>query len=153
MYSLVHVTFNCCSYCLVTKSCPTLCNPMDCSPPDSFVHGIFQARILEFHSPKSSDPLPLPQSPKDCSIHLCLFCCHVRNESPDQVQYRMLGAGALGWPRGMARGGRKHCTKLQGYSHERWKTSPLSQSSLPGGRDREEIYYRTNVFFPLVPTS
>ena len=20
-------------------------------------------------------PLPLPQSPKDCSIHLCLFCC------------------------------------------------------------------------------
>ena len=27
--------------------CPTLCNPMDCSPPDSSVHGIFQARILE----------------------------------------------------------------------------------------------------------
>ena len=28
------------------QSCPTLCNPMDCSPPGSFVHGIFQARIL-----------------------------------------------------------------------------------------------------------
>ena len=27
------------------------------------------------HSPKSFHPLPLPQSPKDCSIHLCLFCC------------------------------------------------------------------------------
>ena len=27
------------------------------------------------HSPKSSHPLPLPQSPKDCSLHLCLFCC------------------------------------------------------------------------------
>ena len=27
------------------------------------------------HSPKSSHLLPLPQSPKDCSIHLCLFCC------------------------------------------------------------------------------
>ena len=26
-------------------------------------------------SPKSSPPLPLPQSPKDYSIHLCLFCC------------------------------------------------------------------------------
>ena len=39
---------HCCSYCLVTKSCPTLYNPMDCSPPDSFVHGIFQARILEW---------------------------------------------------------------------------------------------------------
>ena len=30
----------------VAKQCPTLCNPMDCSPPDS-VHGIFQARILK----------------------------------------------------------------------------------------------------------
>ena len=32
----------------VTKSCPTLCNPMDCSPPGSSVHGILQARILEW---------------------------------------------------------------------------------------------------------
>ena len=29
-------------------SCPTLCNPMDCSPPGSSVHGIFQVRILEW---------------------------------------------------------------------------------------------------------
>ena len=29
--------------------------------------------MFQCHSPKSS--LPLPQSPKDCSIHLCLFCC------------------------------------------------------------------------------
>ena len=32
----------------VTQSCPTLCNPMDCSLPDASVHGIFQARILEW---------------------------------------------------------------------------------------------------------
>ena len=31
----------------VTESCPTLSNPMDCSPPASSVHGIFQARVLE----------------------------------------------------------------------------------------------------------
>ena len=31
--------------------------------------------MFQFHSPKSSYPLPLPQSSKDCSIHLCLFCC------------------------------------------------------------------------------
>ena len=31
----------------VTKSCLTLCNPIDCSPPGSSVHGILQARILE----------------------------------------------------------------------------------------------------------
>ena len=30
----------------VTQSCPTLCDTMDCSPPGSSVHGIFQARIL-----------------------------------------------------------------------------------------------------------
>ena len=33
--------------CLVTQACLTLCNPMDCSPPGSSVHGILQARILE----------------------------------------------------------------------------------------------------------
>ena len=32
---------------LVTQSCLTLCNPMDCSPQDSSVHGILQLRILE----------------------------------------------------------------------------------------------------------
>ena len=31
--------------------------------------------MFQSHSPKSSHPLPLPQSPKVCSIHLCLFCC------------------------------------------------------------------------------
>ena len=31
--------------------------------------------MFQCHSPKSSHPLPLPQSPKDCSIHLCLFSC------------------------------------------------------------------------------
>ena len=30
----------------VTQSCPTLCDPMDCSPPGSSIHGIFQARGL-----------------------------------------------------------------------------------------------------------
>ena len=33
---------------LVTQSCPTLCNPMDCSPPGSSVGGILQAGILEW---------------------------------------------------------------------------------------------------------
>ena len=33
---------------LVTPSCPTLCDPMRCSPPGSSVHGTLQARILEW---------------------------------------------------------------------------------------------------------
>ena len=41
---------------LVAQSCPTFCYPMDCSPPGSSVHGILQARILQW--------LPLP-SPAD----------------------------------------------------------------------------------------
>ena len=41
--------------CLVTQSCLTLCHPMNCSVPGSSVHGILQARILEwvvFPSPR-----------------------------------------------------------------------------------------------------
>ena len=34
--------------CLVPQSCLTFCDPMDCSPPGSFVHGISQARILDW---------------------------------------------------------------------------------------------------------
>ena len=40
-------SISCC--CLVTKSCPTLCDSMDYSPPGSSVHGTSQARILECH--------------------------------------------------------------------------------------------------------
>ena len=32
----------------VAQSCPTLSDPMDCSPPGSSIHGIFQARLLEW---------------------------------------------------------------------------------------------------------
>ena len=34
--------------CSVVQSCPTLCNPMDCSPTGSSVHGISQAEIMEW---------------------------------------------------------------------------------------------------------
>ena len=37
-----------CCYCLVAKSCQTLCNPMNCSLPGFSVHGILQARILKW---------------------------------------------------------------------------------------------------------
>ena len=32
----------------VTQSCPTFSDPMDCSPPGSSIHEIFQARVLEW---------------------------------------------------------------------------------------------------------
>ena len=37
-----------CICVLVAQSCLTLCDPMDCSPPGSSVHGVSQARILEW---------------------------------------------------------------------------------------------------------
>ena len=44
------LVLSCSSYfkVLVAQSCPTLCNPKDCSPPGSSVHGIPQAGILEW---------------------------------------------------------------------------------------------------------
>jgi len=41
----------------VAQLCPTLCNPMDCSLPGSSVHGIFQARVLEWGAIAFSDRL------------------------------------------------------------------------------------------------
>ena len=45
---------------LITQSCPTLCDPMDCSPPGTSVHGILQARTPEWvaisFSRESSQP-------------------------------------------------------------------------------------------------
>ena len=42
----------------VTQSCPTLHDPMDCSLPGSCVHGIFQARVLEWVAIAFSDYKP-----------------------------------------------------------------------------------------------
>ena len=44
----------CMHACSVVQSCPTFCDPMDCSPPDSSVHGIPPARILEQVASSSS---------------------------------------------------------------------------------------------------
>ena len=57
---LINLTRLCCCCCLVAKSCLTLCDPMDCTLPGSSVHGISQARTLEWlaisFSRRSSQP-------------------------------------------------------------------------------------------------
>ena len=45
--------------CSVVQACPTLCDPMDCSPPGSSVRGILQARLLERVAVPSSFPTQL----------------------------------------------------------------------------------------------
>ena len=64
-YLIIYILFKCiCCYACVLLACyvpakslqsyPTLCDPMDCSPPGSSVHGILQARILEWVAMSSS---------------------------------------------------------------------------------------------------
>ena len=51
--------------------CPTLCDPIDCSPPSSSVHGISQARILEWVVMPSSRR---PSRPRDQTRISCISC-------------------------------------------------------------------------------
>ena len=63
----------CVCVCTLTQSCPTLCSPVDCSLPDSSVHGIFQARILEWVAISSSRVIFLTQGSK-LSLSYLLHC-------------------------------------------------------------------------------
>ena len=44
----VMISFSYCMHAKLCQLCPTFCDSLDCSPPDSSVHGILQARILEW---------------------------------------------------------------------------------------------------------
>ena len=56
---------------LVAESCLTLCNPTDSNPPDSSVHGIFQAGILEWVAISSSRG---SSQPRDGTLISCVSC-------------------------------------------------------------------------------
>ena len=57
-----------------SSQCTSLKHPVSCTKPGLAICFIYGNIHVSMHSPKSSHPRPLPQSPKDCSIHLCLFC-------------------------------------------------------------------------------
>ena len=65
--------------CSVSQSCPALCNPTDCSPPGSFVHGIPQARILEWVAISSSGR---SSQPRDGTRVSCLAVGFFTTEPP-----------------------------------------------------------------------
>ena len=62
----------CLCVCFVSQSCLTLCSPMDCSPPGSSVHGIFQARLLEWDAISYSRGSSWPRDQAD-SLPLSLL--------------------------------------------------------------------------------
>ena len=79
---------NICVLCLVAKSCLTLCDPTDCGPPGSSVHGILQARILEWvavcPSKASSQPKE-PASPMSPSLAGGFFTISATWEAPKLI--------------------------------------------------------------------
>ena len=60
-----------CVHAKLLQSCPTLCDPMDCSPPGSPVHGILRARILEWVAMPSSRG---SSQRTDRTWRSCVFC-------------------------------------------------------------------------------
>jgi len=62
----------CTHACSVIQSCPTLWDPMDCSPPGSSVHGILQTRILEWVAISSSRGSSWPRDRTCVSCSLAL---------------------------------------------------------------------------------
>ena len=78
----------------VTESCLTLHDPMDCSPPGSSIHGIFQARVLEWGASAFSvlasyeDTNPTMKAPLSGTNYLSMTLF------PDVI---MLGTRALTW--------------------------------------------------------
>ena len=55
---------------MVYQSCLILCDPMDCRSPGSSVHGILQARVLEWVAMSSSRGIFLTQGSNRCLFHL-----------------------------------------------------------------------------------
>ena len=72
----------------VTQSCLTLCNPVDCSPPGSSIHGILQARVLEWvaisFSRGSSQPRDRTQVSCIAGRHFNLWA--TREAEPNQTK-------------------------------------------------------------------
>ena len=64
---------------LVAQLCLTLCNPMDCSPPDSSVHGILQARILEWVAIPFSRASSWPRLNLDI-LYFRQIVCHLSHQ-------------------------------------------------------------------------
>ena len=76
--------------CVHAQSCPTLCEPMGCSPPCSCVHGIFLAGLLECITIASSRGSPQTRDPN----HISCISCTGRKihymESPGKPQFKLV---------------------------------------------------------------
>ena len=74
----------------VAQLCPTLRDPMGCSPPGSSIHGIFQARVLEWGAIKGINH-HCPVAPYMIVVyllcHVQLFTANVANKAPLSMEF------------------------------------------------------------------
>ena len=75
---------------LVAKSCATHCNPMDCSSPGSSVHGILQARILEWVAISFSRRSPQPRDWIQVSFSVGRFLTIWATRSPQLTWWQCI---------------------------------------------------------------
>ena len=81
------------SLVLVNQLCPTLCNPMDCSSPVSSVHGILQARILEWIAVPCSRRSSIPtQGLNSCFPHCRQILYHLTHQGSPVFLIRIVEA-------------------------------------------------------------
>ena len=93
----------------VTQSCPTLSDPMDCSLPGSSVHGIFQARVLEWGAIAFSRHFGIRTDKiekwnRRVQTNPCLYnqLTHDQSDSTEKERADILKSSAtiiLGWPK------------------------------------------------------
>ena len=81
----------------VTQSCLTLCNPTDYSPPGSSIHGIFQARVLQWVAFSSPGDLPDPGiEPRSPSLQADALQSEPPGKPPFKTKTKQ--KNPLGWP-------------------------------------------------------
>ena len=83
-----------CVCVLVTHLCPTVCDPVDCSPPGFSVYGILQARILEWTAIPFSKCKPA--AAKSLQLHLTL-CDPIDGSPPGSSVPGILQTRTLEW--------------------------------------------------------
>ena len=85
----------------VAQSCLTLRNPMDCSPPGSSVHGIFQARVLEWSAIAFSSAAAAAESLQSCPTLSASMDCSLPASSHHGIfQARVVEWGAIAFSDG-----------------------------------------------------
>ena len=85
-------------WCLVTQSCPTLCNSIDCSQPGTSAHGISQASILEWVAISFSTPTNQIYFLFSLVIKLARFNCHLASQAKDYFSWPSVQLSLITWP-------------------------------------------------------